>query len=181
MTDDARSTALDELLTRYATMVRHIGRTHGLHDADVDDVFQDVRIRLWRARESGENIAAVGTSYVYRTAVSAALDLIRRRRASRGEDLATIENSSDAALVQPVTPEHAVEEAEVRAEVERAVESLAASRRPVVRMYLAGYSREEIARLLGWTEAKTRNLLYRGLADVRERLIQRGFRPEGVR
>lgn len=181
MTDDARSTALDELLTRYATMVRHIGRTHGLHDADVDEVFQDVRIRLWRARESGENIAAVGTSYVYRTAVSAALDLIRRRRASRGEDLATIENSSDAALVQPVTPEHAVEEAEVRAEVERAVESLAASRRPVVRMYLAGYSREEIARLLGWTEAKTRNLLYRGLADVRERLIQRGFRPEGVR
>ena len=181
MTDDARSAALDELLTRYAAMVRHIGRTHGLHDADVDDVFQDVRIRLWRARESGENIAAVGTSYVYRTAVSAALDLIRRRRASRGEDIATIENSSDTALVQPVTPEHAVEEAEVRAEVERAVESLAASRRPVVRMYLAGYSREEIARLLGWTEAKTRNLLYRGLADLRERLIQRGFRPEGVR
>jgi hypothetical protein len=35
--------------------------------------------------------------------------------------------------------------------------------------------------LLGWTEAKTRNLLYRGLADLRERLIERGFRPEGVR
>lgn len=182
MTDnDDRSSALETLVTRYAALVRHIGRTHGLSDSDVDDVFQEVRIRLWRARGSGEKIATVGTSYLYRTAVSAALDLIRRRRGHAAEQHRTIDGSSDPALVQPLTPEHAVEEAEVRAEVERAVESLVASRRPVVRMYLAGYSREEIAGLLGWTEAKTRNLLYRGLADVRERLIARGFHPEGVR
>jgi DNA-directed RNA polymerase specialized sigma24 family protein len=37
-----------------------------------------------------------------------------------------------------------------------------------------GHSREEIADLLGWTEAKTRNLLYRGLADVRARLLAEG-------
>ena len=92
-----------------------------------------------------------------------------------------IDDSSDPALVHPDTPEHAVEEAETRAEVDRAVASLVASRRPVVRMYLAGYSREEIAQLLGWTEAKTRNLLYRGLADLRERLTARGIHPEGVR
>jgi hypothetical protein len=34
-------------------------------------------------------------------------------------------------------------------------------------MYLSGYDREEIADLLGWPEAKTSNLLYRGLADLR--------------
>jgi hypothetical protein len=28
---------------------------------------------------------------------------------------------------------------------------------------------------MGWTEAKTRNLLYRGLADLRERLAQEGI------
>jgi RNA polymerase sigma-70 factor (ECF subfamily) len=42
-------------------------------------------------------------------------------------------------------------------------------------MHLAGYAREEIAQLLGWSEAKTRNLLYRGLADLRERLTARGI------
>jgi RNA polymerase sigma-70 factor (ECF subfamily) len=42
-------------------------------------------------------------------------------------------------------------------------------------MHLAGYPREEIARLMGWTEAKTRNLLYRGLADLRERLTAEGI------
>lgn len=178
--DDDRSSALETLVTRYAALVRHVGRIHGLSDADVDDVFQEVRIRLWRARGSGEKIATVGTSYLYRTAVSAALDLIRRRRGHAAQHM-TIDGSSDPALVQSVTPEHAVEEAEVRAEVERAVESLVPSRRPVVRMYLAGYSREEIAGLLGWTEAKTRNLLYRGLADLRDRLTERGIHPEGVR
>ena len=44
-------------------------------------------------------------------------------------------------------------------------------------MYLKGYGREEIAALLGWSEAKTRNLLYRGLDDLRQRLIARGIRP----
>jgi DNA-directed RNA polymerase specialized sigma24 family protein len=41
----------------------------------------------------------------------------------------------------------------------RALGLLAESRRAVVRMHLAGYDRDEIAELLGWSEAKTRNLL----------------------
>jgi len=46
-------------------------------------------------------------------------------------------------------------------------------------MHLAGYEREEIAALLGWTEAKTRNLLYRGLAELREVLTGRGIHTGG--
>ena len=69
----------------------------------------------------------------------------------------------------------------------RAIDEIPASRRPPVRMHLAGYPREEIAKLMGWTEAKTRNLLYRGLADLRERLTAEGIgwetagRPTGER
>jgi RNA polymerase sigma-70 factor (ECF subfamily) len=37
-------------------------------------------------------------------------------------------------------------------------------------MHMAGYHRNEIAELLGWTEAKTRNLLYRGLSDLKAKL-----------
>ena len=42
-------------------------------------------------------------------------------------------------------------------------------------MYLAGHPREEISSLLGWSEAKTRNLLYRGLADLRGCLTAQGI------
>ena len=54
-------------------------------------------------------------------------------------------------------------------------------RRAVVRMYLDGYGSGEIGALLGWTEAKARNLVYRGLADLREALSRRGVGPEGMR
>ena len=66
------------------------------------------------------------------------------------------------------------------AQVAQAIETIPASRRPVVRMYLTGYPREEIADLMGWTEGKTRNLLYRGLADLRERLTEMGVGWERV-
>jgi RNA polymerase sigma-70 factor (ECF subfamily) len=45
-------------------------------------------------------------------------------------------------------------------------------------MYLAGYAREEIGQLLGWSEPKTRNLLYRGMDDLRARLAVRGIGKE---
>jgi len=61
--------------------------------------------------------------------------------------------------------------------VHRALALLAEPRRAVVRMHLAGYERSEIAELLGWSEPKTRNLLYRGLADLRRILASWGIGP----
>ena len=52
----------------------------------------------------------------------------------------------------------------------RALAILPAARRAAVKLHVLGYHRHEIAEVLGWTEAKTRNLLYRGLADLRARL-----------
>ena len=45
-------------------------------------------------------------------------------------------------------------------------------------MYLAGYSGEEVAKVMGWSEPKARNLLYRGVADLRERLKDMGITGE---
>ena len=70
-----------------------------------------------------------------------------------------------------------LEAVELGRTVDRAMEDLHVTRRAVVRMYLAGYEREEIAALMGWSEAKTRNLLYRGLSDLRVRLAALGIGP----
>jgi RNA polymerase sigma factor (sigma-70 family) len=155
-------------------MVRSVGWRHRLSDADVDEVMQQVRIRLWQARGESEQISQAPASYVYRTAVSAALDMLRRRRTQRAERTLSME---DPGVVVPSTasPERDLESSELAAQVARAIESIPATRRPVVRMYLAGHPREEIASLLGWSEAKTRNLLYRGLSDLRTRLSAQGI------
>ena len=175
---DPVSAALESTVAAYETLVRRIGFQHRLPEHDVDELLQDVRLRLWRARGAdaeGEQIRLVSTSYVYRTAASAALDLLRRRRARRtdaSDDLSTVagELASHGA-----GPDDDLAARELAEEVARVVDTIAPARRPVVRMYLAGYPREEIADLLGWTEAKTRNLLYRGLADLREGLTERGI------
>jgi RNA polymerase sigma-70 factor (ECF subfamily) len=112
--------------------------------------------------------------------MSAALDLLRRRRTRRTDMLAPIDHHEEDPRAAAPSADVAVEASELEEQVARAVETIPASRRPVVRMYLAGYHREEIAGLLGWTEAKTRNLLYRGLADLRERLNELGISAEGA-
>lgn len=179
--DAELSPAIEAVLTRFAAMVRRVGLRHGLSETDVDEVFQEVRIRLWHARASpdsaSEQISTVGSSYVYRTAVSAALDVIRRHRRARESSL---EDSGDHSGEQYDDPESTLASSELARQVAQAIETIVPSRRPVVRMYLLGYSREEIADLLGWSEAKTRNLLYRGLADLRARLTEMGIGPEAM-
>ena len=54
-------------------MVRSVGARRGLQDDDLDEVMQDVRIRLWQAQKSGKEIDGLGSSYMYQTATSAAL------------------------------------------------------------------------------------------------------------
>ena len=183
---DAQSAALEAVVADFADMVRRVAWRHRLVDADVDEVMQEVRIRLWRSHGTGraesEQIARAPASYVYRTAVSAALDILRRRRTQRARATVPLLDDDTTAPLHDEGrgPDAELEASELAAQVARAIETIPASRRPAVRMYLAGYPREEIAALMGWTEGKTRNLLYRGLADLRERLTEQGIAWEGT-
>ena len=177
---DQVSSALDRVLARFAERVRYIGIRHGLTGSDVEDLLQEVRLRLWKALESDEKILAAPASYVHRTAVSAALDVLRRRRARRETPARLSRPSGIAMLGESPAADRLMEEIELQEQVGRAVEQLIPARRSVVKMYLSGYGREEIADLLGWTEPTTRNLLYRGLADLREILTGMGIGPEAL-
>ena len=173
---DQLSAALESVVAKFSGMVRQVAWKHRLSDADVDEVMQEVRVRLWRAHQSAERsseqIANAPASYVYRTALSAALDLLRRRRARRSDQMVELDEERGEATTSG--PEIDLEATELAGQVARAIDMIPASRRPVVRMYLAGYPRDEIAALMGWSDAKTRNLVYRGLADLRERLVEMG-------
>ena len=116
-------------------------------------------------------------SYIYRAAISASIDIIRRRRTRRAESRSLDDDIAETAADTRHRADAALDEDEVARAVHRAISLLAESRRAVVRMHLAGYDRDEIAELLGWSEAKTRNLLYRGLADLRQVLESWGMRP----
>lgn len=174
--EQAVAGALEGVIRRFRQMILHAGRRHGLQDDDVDEVLQEVRVRIWQALGSPETIRSVGSSYVYHTAVSSAVDILRRRRASRMGTEIVQEIPASQPSVTP-SPAASVEERELEARIFAAVDGLIDSRRAVVRMYLAGYARQEIAAALSWDETRVRNLLHRGLGDLRTRLAALGIGP----
>jgi RNA polymerase sigma-70 factor (ECF subfamily) len=185
---DRTSSVIESVLARFRRMVRGVGMRRGLADADLDEVIQDVRIRLWRVGEKGKPIEELGASYLYQIATSAALDVLRRRR-SHGAATALALDAPDAPDAAPelrtlaaptASPHDDVERGELARHVDAALETIAIDRRVAVRMHLAGYDRDDIARALGWSEARTRNLVYRGLEDLRRRLTAMGVTPAGV-
>lgn len=177
---DEASAALNALIARCADKVRLVGRAHRLDAAEVDEVFQEVRIRIWNAIPAVERMADLSASYVYRTAESVVIDFIRRRRARRADQTDPLELVADPADARPGSPER-LESEELGDLIEAALADVPASRRGLVRMYLAGYAPLEMSSMLRWTEAKTRNRVYRGLADLRAALTRRGVGREGMR
>jgi RNA polymerase sigma factor (sigma-70 family) len=173
---DRVSSTIEAVVARFRTMVRSVGARRGLVDADLDEVLQDVRIRLWQAREGGKVLEELGSSYLYHVATTAALDLMRRRRAHGADRTEDVEERTELMIESP-SPHEAVEARELAAQIDAAVEALSIDRRVAVRFHLAGYDRDDIARALGWSEARTRNLLYRGLDDLRRRLVDMGITP----
>jgi RNA polymerase sigma-70 factor (ECF subfamily) len=161
--------------------MRRTAHRHNLGPAEIEEVMQETRIRLWKALGTSDRIQQAPASYIYRTVSSAALDFLRRRRARREHTLDDSGESPAHQLATARSAEDGQRQDEIQRVVAESIELLVESRRAVVRMYLAGFDREEMQELLGWSEAKTRNLLYRGLADLRATLESRGYGPGGSR
>lgn len=175
---DAFSLQIEAVLTRLGRMVRATGLRHGLGEEDAGALLQEVRIRLWRAHANSEEIGRLPTSYIYRTAITAALDLVRKRRRNEERE-PSIDTAPTAALVSRSGTDADVLASDLGQAIMRELNTMVEARRIVVRMHLAGYEKEEITSMLGWSDAKVRNLLYRGLQDLRERLTAAGYRwPE---
>jgi RNA polymerase sigma-70 factor (ECF subfamily) len=179
--DGGASRALEHVVGRFDAFIRRSAHRHGLRGDEIDEVVQEIRVRMWKSLGTAELIRRAKASYIYRAAVSASIDLIRRRRARRHEAWSLDDETADDVpiLESRQRADAALDEDEVASMVHRALGMLAEHRRAVVRMHLAGYDRNEIAELLGWSEPKTRNLLYRGLADLRQILESWGIRPVG--
>lgn len=179
--DGDASRALEHVVSRFDAFIRRAARRHGLAGDEIDEAVQDLRLRMWKSLGTAELIRRANPSYIYRAAISASIDIIRRRRSRRFESTTTADDATDELPDPRRGADAGLEGQEISAAVHRAVAMLAESRRAVVRMHLAGYDRDEIGELLGWSEPKTRNLLYRGLSDLREILESWGIRPGGSR
>ncbi len=160
---------LHALLDEYGHVIRRAIRRFAVAGSglDLDDIEQDARIRVWRALRQQRQLGRPA-SYLYRVAVTASLDAWRRLRARREEPLcAPGDEERVTVAVAAASPERQAQQRQNVEQVNAMLGRLATNRRRAVALHLQGCTTAEIGRLGGWTEAKARNLVYRGLGDLK--------------
>lgn len=167
----------DAVLARFAKVIRARLRAHDLrrHGIDEDDVEQDVRIRLWNTleRESSHDLSS---AYVQKVVLSAVIDAVRRERTRRsevGQDLEAVEathadqgRQPDLLLAQTQWMDHVL----------HCIERLPLRRQRPVRLYLLGYTIQELSDLCGLSLDAGSKLVRRGLAELRSMLREQSGR-----
>ncbi len=168
----ADSSTFEELVSRYARLIRSVvRRVAGEQDpAVLDDVEQQVLLSLWKATRD-EQVIHHPSSYIYRTAVRETVRMLRRERTRRER-----EGIVAAGSVRRVPdPEEIAESRELGVQVDVALKALSGDRSRAVRAHLAGFSVREIMDMFDWTYNRARNLIARGMADLRRELRAGGI------
>ncbi len=151
---------------------RRIGGAAGVDAAD--DIEQDVFLSLWRQVRRGAAIE-VPAGYLYRMTVRESLRTARRRRAE----------SCDVAQDETLcaggpSPEDLLGRRMNRAHLTRALRRMPPERRLAAVRHLAGGSVAELMAETGWSYQKARNLVSRGLGDLKRTMSARLGAPAGV-
>jgi len=162
-------------------LVRAVDRICPRWMADkADDLVQVALMRVMEIQRKKEGTAELNSLYLRRAAYSAMIDEIRRLRRRQEVSLQGGGEEDEEAAFDPAAPSPDPERASVGREAGRAIRDclgrIVAPRRHAVTLNLQGHSVPEIGKLLGWTAKKAENLVYRGMADLRSCLGEKGIR-----
>jgi len=180
---DAIERRFAELMDTYEHVLRRALARSVPPDRGVDpeDLEQEARIRIWNALAREKEIREPA-SFFYRVAITATLDAYRRA-VSRKHQMPSSRSEREPDTVSTAEvhlresgPEQHIDHGRMLRAVHHALGRLAENRRRAVALHLQGFTSAEIGELLEWTEPKARNLVYRGLADLRQRLAAEGIR-----
>jgi RNA polymerase sigma factor (sigma-70 family) len=175
----------NSILTEYGQLLRkaieaRLPRYLGL---DFDDVMQEVRLKLWHTLRHGREIRYL-PAYLHKIAATVTIDAVRRIKARREEPICVssghacepdeiMQTTDDKA-----SPEFLAGQQHLAGMIMATLGRLPADRRTAVGLYLQGWNTVQIAELTGWTEARARNLVYRGLDHLRRQLRTAGYEYE---
>lgn len=149
--------------------------------ADADDLVQAALLRVLEIRRKREGEAEFSAFYLRRAAHSAVVDEIRRRR-RRAEVPLEAEETGEPSWPLGASgssgeadPERLSQSRELGRAITECLGRLIRPRRLAVTLHLQGHRIREVGDLLGWDAKKAENLIYRGLADLRDCLEDKGF------
>lgn len=157
------------LINNFANLIRiHINKFNlpkfGL---DPEDIAQEIKMKIWGILKSEKEIGNY-PSYIKKIVHSSVIDVLRKRKRDEGIYSQVKQNK-----ISETKKDYAAElqnEEYYKEIIAAAVDSLIESRRRAVKLFLLGMTIEEISTFYSWSQHRTRNLLYRGLADLKKML-----------
>jgi RNA polymerase sigma factor (sigma-70 family) len=174
-----RAAEIERTIDRFTQVIRSAIRKTcpSIGKADMDDIEQEVKIAVWRQIKKNEKGIHNLGSYIWRVAYTTTSKVMKRLTEQKKELIDTWDDcrGADKTFQSPANsgPDQQYQSRELLQIVRESVDGLIDSRRQVVKLYLSGMSAEEITEYFGWTDGKARNLLSRGLADLREMLREK--------
>ncbi len=162
---------LEELICEYGHVVRAAVRkaSGGKVHLDAEDVEQAVLLEVWKQVRREQEIR-FPSSYLYRAAVRETVRLMSHQRKRNEESLDAQQHpTSDAA-----SRRDKLEALELRESLTTCLGDLQPERRRAVEGHLAGYRVAEIMKRYDWSYSRARNLIARGMADLRGKLRAMG-------
>lgn len=136
------------------------------NEADAEEVVQETFMRAYRWRSRFDGRCRV-TTWLYRIASNASMDLLRRRKRRSGETELDSASPPPASAVQ----EHLVAGGEVGSRIQEAMELLSPTERTAfVLRHCQGCSIREIAQALDSSETAAKHAVFRAVRKLREQL-----------
>jgi RNA polymerase sigma factor (sigma-70 family) len=158
------------LIERYAGLMRKTLRQIDarMPEADLEELEQDVRLKIWQAL-STEGDFDKPAAFIRKVIINVSIDAARKRlvRGSAFEHVEITALELGADFGEQAAQAHAME---IRAELSSLCKSISDENPDAAKslgLYLQGFTTEEIGALMGWSEAKARNIVYRFLDQVR--------------
>ena len=172
--DVLQPTELEDLRRRIVAAVRRTCPARLA--AQTEDIAQTVLARLVLSPRGGEGNPVFSSMYLTKAAYGATVDELRRVGRRREDSLEALADAESLAAPD-AGPERKAASAEIARGIRGCLAHLVRPRRLAVTLYIQGCTVPEAAGLLRWSDKRTENLVYRGLADLRRCLATKGLRP----
>ena len=173
--------AIDKVVHQYSSLIRSAIRKTSpqIDESQMDDIEQEVKIKIWKEiLKSEKKIHNLG-SYIWKVTYTTTCRIMKTLSTEKKITWDTSDKSRNhAENLLPdnePSPNHLLEKKEMVSIIKEAIDSLIESRRAVLKLYLMGMDQLEISEFFGWSEDKVRNLVSRGLADLKKVIQKRGL------
>lgn len=161
----------DALLAQYDRLIRAIvgrlGRRFGVRRDSFlvqDDIAQEVRFDLWKQIARGQVIEFPAT-YIYKATIR---ETVRALRRMTTREMSSIDEPGTAdRVVDGADPFKILAARDQFKAVLAGIRALQPERQAAVRAHLEGFQAQEVMVMHGWSYQKARNLVARGMADLR--------------